>query len=107
MSFALRVRDNTGRIRVDTGDRVGRLVHRQVLPAGVNGTVSLPGWDSTNTVIFTSRLSGLGFSFIDEGTGAHLASWTAPGTVSYSTFPPAAAQYAPSLLLVIALGDTA
>jgi hypothetical protein len=106
MTYGLRIRDAAGNIRLDTGDRVGRIVHRQVLEAGSTGTVSLPGWDATNTVIFTSRLSGLGFGFIDEATGAHLASWSSPGTVSYAPSPAGASQYAPSLLLVIALGDT-
>jgi hypothetical protein len=106
MTYGLRIRDAAGNLRLDTGDRVGRIVHRQVLAAGSSGTVTLTGWDDTNTVVFTSRLSGLGLGFVDEATGAHLAEWSSPGTVSYGPSPASAAQYAPSLLLVIALGDT-
>ncbi len=106
MTFGLRVRDAAGNIRLEVGDQVGRIVHRQVLTAGSTGTVSLPGWDAGNTVLFTSRLSGLGLGFIDEATGAHLATWSSPGVVSYAPSPAGASQYAPSLLLVIALGDT-
>lgn len=106
MTYGLRIRDAAGNIRLDTGDRVGRIVHRQVLAAGTSGTVSVPGYDNTNAIIFTSRLSGFGFSFIDEETGAHLGVWDSPGVVSYYPSTAIAFQYAPSLLLVIALGDT-
>lgn len=106
MTYGLRIRDAAGNLRLDTADRVGRIVHREVLTAGSTGTVSLPGWDDANTVVFTARLSGLGVGFIDEFTGAHLAEWSAPGALDYYPSTATASQYAPSLLLVIALGDT-
>jgi len=106
MTYGLRIRDAAGNIRLDTGDRVGRIVHREVLAAGSSGTVTLTGWDDTNTVVFTSRLAGIGVAFIEEETGAHLAVWSSPGTLSYYPSTALASQYAPSLLLVIALGDT-
>lgn len=106
MTYGLRVKDAAGNVRLDTGDQVGRIVHREVLTRGASGTITLTGWDDTNTVLFTARLSGSGLGFVDEDTGAHLAEWSSPGTVSYEPSPPSASQYAPSLLLVIALGDT-
>lgn len=106
MSYGLRVRDASGNVRLDTGDQVGRIVHREVLTRGASGTIALSGWDDTNTVLITSRLSGTGLAYVDETTGAHLAEWSSPGTVSYAPSPSGASLYAPSLLLVIALGDT-
>lgn len=106
MTYGLRIHDAAGNLRLDSGDRVGRIVHRQVLAAGTSGTVSVAGYGATNTVLFTSRLSGTGLGFIEEETGAHLAIWDSPGVVGYSSSTALASQYAPSLLLVIALGDT-
>jgi hypothetical protein len=106
VTYGLRIRDAAGNLRLDTADRVGRIVHREVLTRGASGTISLSGWDDTNTILFVSRLSGTGAGFVDESTGAHLAEWSSPGTVSYAPSPSGASLYAPSLLLVIALGDT-
>lgn len=106
MTYGLRIRDAVGNLRLDTADRVGRIVHREVLTRGASGTILVPGYDDTNSILFTARLSGTGLGFVDDSTGAHLAEWSSPGTVSYSPSPSGASQYAPSLLLVIALGDT-
>lgn len=106
MTYGLRVWDNDGNLRVDTGDKVGRLVHRSVLTAGSTGTVSVPGYGVGNSVIFTARLGGIGAGAIDETIGAHLAEWDPDGTVSYYPSTSSATDFAPSLLLVIAFGDT-
>ena len=106
MTYGLRVRDNDGNLRLDTGDKVGRLVHRAVLTAGSAGTISVPGYDDSNSVIVTARLGGVGIGAIDETIGAHLAEWDPGGTVSYYPSTSSATDFAPSLLLVIAFGDT-
>lgn len=105
MTFGLRIRDAAGNIRLDTGDRVGRIVHRSVLPANTNGTVSVPGYNATNSIVFATRLGSPGVNFLSEQTGAHVASYSSPGTITYTRFPTDAGQYATSLLLVIAFGD--
>lgn len=106
MSFGLRIRDASNVLRVDLADKVGRIVRREVLAAGTTGSLSVPGFSAANSVLFTARLGGVAVGAINENIGAHLAEWASPGTVDYWPSTSGAADFAPSLLLVIAFGDT-
>ena len=57
MAWGLRVRNGAGQIRIDTTDKLTRLIHSQTIPADSTGSVVIPGFDSTKGIAITTSMS--------------------------------------------------
>lgn len=57
MTWALRIRNEFGQIRLDTTDKLTRLVYSAIIPADSTGSVVIPGFDSARGIAITTSLS--------------------------------------------------
>lgn len=57
MSHGLRVRNASGQVRIDTTDKLTRLIHSEILPADATGSLVIPGFDSARGVAITMSMS--------------------------------------------------
>lgn len=57
MAWGLRVWNGSGQVRLDTNDRITRLIHSEILAADSTGSIVIPGFDSTKGIAITTSLS--------------------------------------------------